>query len=161
MQKVHNFVQGFLGFVLARHIGKGLAGLAFHINFGVALAKLQGVAAHALGHHIAQQLADNHKEYNGQYPGGQKTQQGRILGGNGGGKLHARGVQPVHQAAVLHAAGFVDDGLAILALGGKDNLVVLNGYFLYLLGVHHFQEVVVAHLLHLGGKQVGEYQRVQ
>ncbi len=39
MEEVHNFHEGFLGFVLSRHIGEGLARLGFHVDAGTAFAK--------------------------------------------------------------------------------------------------------------------------
>ena len=38
VQKIHHLCQGFLGFILSRHIGKGHSGLFFHINLGIAFS---------------------------------------------------------------------------------------------------------------------------
>ena len=57
MEEIHDFLQGILRLFLARHIGKGLAGLRLRVNLGIGFSKGHGIAAahtllHLLRHHI-------------------------------------------------------------------------------------------------------------
>ena len=160
VEEVHDLPQGVLGLVLSGHVGKGLAGLALDVDFGVALAKLHGVAAHALGEHPPHDLPDGHEQKNREYPRRQEAQKRRILRGNGRGELRARCVEALRQALVRPYAGLVDGGLSVFIRGGEEDLVLLHGDFLDLPFVDHGQEIVVSHLRHRGGQHRREYQRV-
>ena len=161
VEEVHDLPQGVLGLVLPGHVGKGLAGLALDVDFGVALAKLHGVSAHALGEHPAHDLPDGHEQQNREYPRRQEAEQRRILRGNRRGKLRARRVEAFGQALIRPAARLVNGGLAVCVGGPKEDLVLLHGHFLNLLVVDHGQKVVVPDLRHRCGQHRRKYQRVE
>ena len=117
-----------------------------------------------LGQHPGHQLAQRHKQQNGEDPRHQKVQKGRILRGNDGGKFRAAFLQTVDQIAILlDAPGLVISVsvFARLILNGEQDHVVLNGDLFDFLLFYQRKKLIVGNLLNPGRQQRGEDQRVE
>ena len=132
MQKIDDLLQGFLGFVLTGHILEGDAGLLFHVDLGLALAKAAHhaalAAAHASGEHIGDEehTADHQRVAEHHHDAGVILHDGSVHGG-------ALGDQRIGQLHLVIGGG--KSRVAGLLLGGRlcrlllcqiDDAVVLN-----------------------------------
>ena len=127
MQEIHNLRKGFLRLVLPGNIVKGLARLRLHIDLGVALAKGHGVgAAHLFLHIAGEQLPQNKKHQNGEYPGENKRKKRRLFFRDFLSILNIRFIQAAAQRiAVLHFAGDEYGFFSIFVLPDKSNFILL------------------------------------
>ena len=161
MQKVYDFRQRLLGFVLSCHIRKAFAGLALYVDLRIAFAKLHGVAADFFGKQAAEQLTDKHKEQDGKYPAAQECQDRRFLSRDGRGKAYTRLAQPVHQFFVRPAPCFVKSCFALLRFCAEDDLFCIQPYFHNALFFDHGQKIAVSNLRHSRRHQRWKNQRIQ
>ena len=154
MEEVDDLRQGFLGLVLSSHVGKGNAGLLFHIDLGVGLAHAADAAhtAHALfGHDPHDQGEHQHDGGEGQDEIDGEYQNGVHLGLI----LHVvvrdpGPVHPLHQSVVafhLHGEelqlrclllavgiGVAVDRLAVFVRGLRVGRAILTGVDVAVLG---------------------------
>ena len=162
MEEVHDFGQGFLGLVLTRHVGEGLAGLGFDVDFRVGFAQGQGFAAEALAHAAHQPLPHDKEQRHGQDERDQEAHKRRRLGGDHGGELDVMGQQAFRQPGVpCPDAGFVEHPVVFFIFDGEHDHVVLLGYLGHLVRIHQGDEFVIGHFAHLGLQQCREHEYIQ
>ncbi len=147
VEKIYQLGQRLFGLVLAGHVGKGLARLGLHINFGVAFAKRHGVAwPHPFAHAAEEQAAQQTHEQKGQHHIEKCGEQGRHLFLNDAAKTDAAFEQPVRQLGVAHVGGNVDCAVRrVLELDG--NLVVHQLHDGHLVFLQQLDEAAVIDLL--------------
>ena len=153
MEEIHQLLKGFFGFILPGHIGKSLAGLGFHIDLGVALAKGHGVARthffcdHA-EHECAQQRHQGKRHHKAEHHGYRSGQ----LFLNDAAELDAAAEQPVCQLGIAHIGGDIDVGVIFVA--GLDGDFILgqlyHGHFAF---VQHFHKIAVVDLNGIAAEQ--------
>ena len=155
MEEIHQFGQRLFGFVLPGHIGKGLAGLGLHINFGIALAKGHGAgAAHFFGdgteHQRAQQGHDGKGEHHVQQHGQQ--------GGQAAFRHSAEADFGIQQALGQLRVTYVDRGVylgtgALRIFQFDGDLIALQLHYVDLSLVQQVDEIAVIDLPGAGGEQ--------
>ena len=115
MQEGHDFLKGFLRLVLAGYILERLASLGFNIDLGIALTKAHHIASAQLWTHKPHdQLANDHKEQEGENPVIEELGQRRILPRDNLGKFHICLDQTIDKLWILNAARDKDFIFAIL-----------------------------------------------
>ena len=165
LQKIHDFLQRVLGFLLSRDIREGHAGLLVRHDLRVGFPEGQGVhaAAHPLSQLIAQQTAQPQENGNGQNPAEQKAQQGVVLRRDFRAEAYACLPQPFNQPVIRKQRCLVKLLLSLVILRHKNDLVRFlgqgnlgNSSFL-----HPFQKITVPDRLHLPGQHQRNHKRIQ
>ena len=156
LQEVHNFLQGILRFLLARHIRKGDAGLLVRHDFRIGLAEGERVhaAAHPLSELIAQQPAQSHEDRDRQDPAEQEAQQGIVLRRNLRTEADVGSLEPGNQPFIRKNGRLVQLLLPLIIPGHEDNLIRILGqaHLRHPAFIHPFQKITVSDHLDLPGQ---------
>ncbi len=160
MQKVDDLDQRFLGLILAGNVGKGDAGLLFHIDLGLVFANAQTAdpaAAHSLGHAAHQQTEQQIHDGNRNDPRDDERDNGADLLNDLHLELCAVGAKLLDQRGrilIWQQAGVVQPllggGILGLLARGDNKAVRLELHQLYLILVDHVEEFIVPDLGEIG-----------
>ncbi len=172
MQKIHNFLQCFLGFFFPCHILKLDAGSRRHIHLGVGFAKLHHRPAHpAPAHAFHQHLPDEEKQYHRQHPAHQKGKQGVHFLFHHLAKGAAGSIQPVHQTVIIKGQCSENFRFFFCSLH-KINIFLVHLYHHDFFGIQAAQKRTVVHFgnsgfhdggqnQHIGQKQNADYHQIK
>ena len=160
-EKVHHFLDFFLGFVAAGHVGKSDLVVVFVQHARLALAKAES-AALAAALHLAHEVNPHANKQQHWPPAHENAQQQRAFFAGLVVELHVVIEQIAHQAAIqisglrVHAAVIVHDGHDVSAAGSFLNRDAFHAPI-----AHVLQKVRIRHVPHTGcaAFKLLEYQK--